>query len=225
MNDFDAYNPLSNVKIILTEDQLSEINDWFDQNAKPQLISSEGEPLNVVTINKIQTFMELNKFHRRSFHYPSYGEIMAEAERFKAAVTRMITRDQFIYMINKWTILPDLKHEIKLAFKVFDTENRHFLDIDELKQIVTGYENKFDEMETREMIRDANVRGDGKIFYEDFIESIFSRAPELYDEIKAEYLYDDPEDDPSVEKPIILEEPPPPEPPPPPPPKKGKKKK
>lgn len=31
------------------------------------------------------------------------------------------------------------------------------------------------------MLRDANVRGDGNVFYENFVESLFSVAPELYE--------------------------------------------
>lgn len=42
------------------------------------------------------------------------------------------------------------------------------------------YGDAFSEAEAREIMRDANVRGDGKVFYADFIESIFGLAPELY---------------------------------------------
>lgn len=66
-------------------------------------------------------------------------------------------------------------------WQVFDTEKRDFLEIDEIKSIITTYADVFDETETREMLRDANVRGDGNVFYETFAESIFSLAPELYD--------------------------------------------
>lgn len=64
---------------------------------------------------------------------------------------------------------------------MFDTEKRDFLEVDEIKSIVTSYADVFDEAETTEMLRDANVRGDGNVFYEKFVESLFSMAPELYD--------------------------------------------
>lgn len=53
--------------------------------------------------------------------------------------------------------------------------------MDEIRTIVTQYGDVFDPDETREMLRDANVRGDGNVFYEDFIESMFSLATELND--------------------------------------------
>lgn len=64
---------------------------------------------------------------------------------------------------------------------MFDTEKRDFLEIDEIQTIVTQYGDIFDPDETREMLRDANVRGDGNVFYEDFIESMFNLAPELHE--------------------------------------------
>lgn len=63
---------------------------------------------------------------------------------------------------------------------MFDSEKRNFLEIDDIKVIVTRYADVFNENETRELLRDANVRGDGNVFYEDFVESLFSVAPELY---------------------------------------------
>ncbi|KPJ13843.1 hypothetical protein RR48_08657 [Papilio machaon] len=75
-------------------------------------------------------------------------------------------------------------------------ENRTFLDIDEIRVIATSVGQPFDEDETLELLRDANVRGDGNVYYEDFVESLFSLAPELYS-IKAEYLFENPEEDPS----------------------------
>ncbi|XP_075980607.1 uncharacterized protein LOC142979537 isoform X2 [Anticarsia gemmatalis] len=215
---FDVFQPLAHVTPRFTEEQLEEIVQWFDENAKPLLVINEGEPINVVTIEQ---------YHRRSFRYPTYQELMLEVEKIKAGVTRVLTKDQLIYILDRWILMPEIKHELGLAFQIFDTENRNFLEIDEISLIVTQYGEPFSEDETREILRDANVRGDGIVYYENFIESLFSIAPELY-ELKTEYLFDDPDEDPSVPpEPVIeeVEEEPPPPPPPPPPPAKGKKKK
>ncbi|XP_030040400.1 calmodulin-like protein 6 [Manduca sexta] len=207
MTTFDVFNPLKNITPRFTDDQINEIVEWFDENSKPQLIINEGEPTPVITIQKFINFLSLKKFHRRNFHYPSYFEIMTEAENLKAGTTKMLTKDQFIYMLNKWVIEPNITHELLLAFKIFDTENRDFLEIDDLQIIVTGYGDVFNESETKEMLRDANVRGDGNVFYANFIQSLFSIAPELKD-LKIEYLYDNPDEDPSVPpEPIIEEQP------------------
>ncbi|XP_045451426.1 calmodulin-like [Melitaea cinxia] len=192
---FNVLKPLQNVSLLFTKEQLSDIIAWFDSNSKPYIIEDE-EPVNVITVEKLIQFLDLKKYHRRSFHYPSYAEIMNMIEKLKAGTTRVITKDQFIYVLNKWILMPDIKHELKLAFKVFDSEKRNFLEIDEMKVIVTRYADVFNENETRELLRDANVRGDGNVFYEDFVESLFSVAPELY-QTKAEYLYENPDEDPT----------------------------
>ncbi|XP_050347409.1 calglandulin-like [Nymphalis io] len=202
---FDVFNPLQNVKPRFTEEQLSELIQWFDENSKPRVIIDDGEPINVITIENVKEFLELKKYHRRNFHYPSYAEIMKEVEKLKAGIIRMITKDQFIYMLDKWILMPDIKHELKLAFKVFDTEKRNFLETDDLKVIVTTHADVYSESETRELLRDANVCGNGNIFYEDFVESLFSVAPELY-QLEVQYLYENPDEDPSVLPEPVTEE-------------------
>lgn len=47
--------------------------------------------------------------------------------------------------------------------------------------MITEYSDVFNAAETMEFIRDANVRGDGNVFYDEFVESLFLRAPELYE--------------------------------------------
>lgn len=64
---------------------------------------------------------------------------------------------------------------------MFDTEKRTFLELDELREIITSTGDKFNESEAIEILRDANVRGDGNVFYEDFVESMFEVTPELYE--------------------------------------------
>lgn len=164
MTVFDTLNPLAHVTPRFTEEQLEEMVQWFDENAKPLLtINDAPEPTNVVTIEQFVSFLELKKysilnshdtvvkpeiffynnngiviririkvnrkkhnktffflfrFHRRSFQYPTYFEIMTEAEKLHAGVTRMLTKDQFIYMLNLWVRESDIRHELELAFQV-----------------------------------------------------------------------------------------------------------
>lgn len=43
---------------------------------------------------------------------------MVKAEMLKAGITRLLTKDQIIYMLDSWAIEPEIKHELQLAFKV-----------------------------------------------------------------------------------------------------------
>lgn len=56
----DVYNPLANVTFQLTEEQIKEISEWFDENAKPLLIINE-KPTNIVTIDELRQFLALKK--------------------------------------------------------------------------------------------------------------------------------------------------------------------
>ncbi|KAJ2945618.1 hypothetical protein O0L34_g441 [Tuta absoluta] len=196
---FDFLNPLAHITPRFTEEQLEDIVTWFDENSQPLLVINENaEPTNVITIEQLQTFLGLRKLHRRSFHTPSYAEIMKEVEALKMERYRMLIKDQFIYILDKWVVEPDMKHELKLAFKVFDTEERGFLENDFLKETLLTYgENPLDVNEIIEFLRDADVRGDGNIIYEEFVEILFKLAPELY-KLEKEYLYEDPDTDPSI---------------------------
>lgn len=49
MSVFDALNPLAHVTPRFTEEQLEEMVQWFDENAKPLLtINDAPEPTNVI---------------------------------------------------------------------------------------------------------------------------------------------------------------------------------
>ncbi|KOB69836.1 Calmodulin [Operophtera brumata] len=173
MAGFDVFNPLANITPRFTEEQLENFKEWFDEKSKPLLLIDDGPPIKVISIEDFMDFLQLKKLHRRSFIYPTYGEVMLVAERLKADVTRILTWEQFIYILDTRVLEPEIKHELLVAFKV-----------EEIQSIVTTYADVFNKAEAIELMRDANVRGDGNVFYEQFIECMFSVAPELYN-IKA----------------------------------------
>ncbi|KAG7312242.1 hypothetical protein JYU34_001714 [Plutella xylostella] len=193
---YDILNPLNTITRF-TQEQINDINEWFSSEAKPLLSVDDSDPINVVTVEQFEQFLGLKKYHRRNFYYPTYAEIMKEVERLKMGTTRVLTEKQVFFLLNKWLIHPEIKKELLLAFRAFDTEKRNFLDTNELIEIVTKDGDLFDEAEKIEMLRDANIHGDGNIYYEDFIESMFIQFPQL-NQLKTEYLYLDPEEDPSV---------------------------
>ncbi|CAG4956080.1 unnamed protein product [Parnassius apollo] len=148
-------------------------------------------------MNTSKQVSKVKRFHRREFYYPSYGEVMAVVEKLKNYFPRVLTKEQVLIILDKWVIEANIKHELKLAYRIFDSESRNYLDLDEIRLIVTEFGEPFNENETLELLRDANIRGDGNVFYEDFVDSLFNLAPEL-SEIKAKYLFEDPNEDPSV---------------------------
>jgi len=63
----------------------------------------------------------------------------------------------------------DSEEEIKEAFKVFDKDNNGFISAAELRHVMTSLGEKLTDEEVDEMIREADVDGDGRINYEEFV--------------------------------------------------------
>lgn len=63
----------------------------------------------------------------------------------------------------------DSEEEIKEAFKVFDKDGNGFISAAELRHVMTNLGEKLTDDEVDEMIREADVDGDGQINYEEFV--------------------------------------------------------
>ena len=63
----------------------------------------------------------------------------------------------------------DSAEEIKEAFKVFDKDGNGFISAAELRHIMTNLGEKLTDEEVDEMIREADVDGDGQINYDEFV--------------------------------------------------------
>ena len=64
----------------------------------------------------------------------------------------------------------DSEEEIKEAFKVFDKDGNGYISAAELRHVMTNLGEKLSETEVDEMIREADVDGDGQINYEGALE-------------------------------------------------------
>ena len=60
----------------------------------------------------------------------------------------------------------DTEDEINEAFRVFDKEGNGFISSAELRHIMTHFGEKLTHGEVDEMIREADLAGDGQINYE-----------------------------------------------------------
>ncbi|KAL2535955.1 Calmodulin [Forsythia ovata] len=62
----------------------------------------------------------------------------------------------------------DSEEELKEAFRVFDKDQNGFISAAELRHVMTNLGEKLTDDEVDEMIREADVDGDGQINYEEF---------------------------------------------------------
>ena len=62
----------------------------------------------------------------------------------------------------------NIKDEIHEIFKVFDKEGNGFISVAELSHVMTSLGEELTEEEVKEMIKEADIDGDGQVSYEDF---------------------------------------------------------
>jgi calmodulin len=59
--------------------------------------------------------------------------------------------------------------EFKEAFSLFDKDGNGFISAAELRHVMTNLGEKLTDEEVDEMIREADIDGDGQVNYEEFV--------------------------------------------------------
>ena len=73
---------------------------------------------------------------------------------------------EFLAMMARQVREADTEEEIREAFKVFDKDGNGFISAAELRHVMTNLGEKLTDEEVDEMIREADIDGDGQINYE-----------------------------------------------------------
>lgn len=73
---------------------------------------------------------------------------------------------EFLSMLARKKKEADTEEELKGAFKVFDKDNNGYISADELRHVMTNLGEKLTDEEVEEMIKEADVDGDGQVNYE-----------------------------------------------------------
>jgi calmodulin len=69
----------------------------------------------------------------------------------------------------------DTEEELVEAFKVFDRDGNGLISAAELRHVMTNLGEKLTDDEVDEMIREADIDGDGHINYEEFVRMMMAR--------------------------------------------------
>jgi len=69
----------------------------------------------------------------------------------------------------------DTEEELIEAFKVFDRDGNGLISASELRHVMTNLGEKLTDEEVDEMIREADIDGDGHINYEEFVRMMMAK--------------------------------------------------
>ncbi|KAI0028876.1 hypothetical protein K488DRAFT_57604, partial [Vararia minispora EC-137] len=115
------------------------------------------------------TTKELGTVMRSLGQNPTEAELQDMINEVDADGNGTIDFPEFLTMMARKMRDTDSEEEIKEAFKVFDKDGNGFISAAELRHVMTNLGEKLTEVEVDEMIREADIDGDGQINYDEFV--------------------------------------------------------
>merc|ERR1712224_780976 len=106
---------------------------------------------------------------------PDGGRARGHDQQVDADGNGTIDFPEFLTMMARKMKDTDSEEEILEAFKVFDKDGNGFISAAELRHIMTNLGEKLTDEEVDEMIREADIDGDGQINYEEFVKMMMSQ--------------------------------------------------
>ena len=105
---------------------------------------------------------------------PTEDEILNLVIEYDMNGDGTIDFDEFLEMMSKQSKDIDQTAEIREAFKIFDRDGNGYIDAKELKQVVTRMGQVLSASEADELMREADLNGDGKLDYDEFVKMMMA---------------------------------------------------
>ncbi|XP_073054125.1 calmodulin-7-like [Primulina eburnea] len=145
----------------LTDDQISEFKEAFS------LFDKDGD--GCITTKELGTVM------RSLGQNPTEAELQDMINEVDADGNGTIDFPEFLNLMARKMKDTDSEEELKEAFRVFDKDQNGFISAAELRHVMTNLGEKLTDEEVDEMIREADVDGDGQINYEEFVKIMMAK--------------------------------------------------
>eukprot|EP00434_Breviolum_minutum_P032879 symbB.v1.2.029080.t1/scaffold3138.1/size62594/3 len=145
----------------LTEEQIAEFKEAFS------LFDKDGD--GTITTKELGTVM------RSLGQNPTEAELQDMINEVDADGNGTIDFPEFLSLMARKMKDTDTEEELIEAFKVFDRDGNGFISAAELRHVMTNLGEKLTDEEVDEMIREADVDGDGQINYEEFVKMMMAK--------------------------------------------------
>ncbi|CAK0892705.1 unnamed protein product, partial [Prorocentrum cordatum] len=146
----------------LTEEQIAEFKEAFSLFDK-----DDGD--GTITTKELGTVM------RSLGQNPTEAELQDMINEVDADGNGTIDFPEFLSLMARKMKDTDTEEELIEAFKVFDRDGNGFISAAELRHRLTNLGEKLTDEEVDEMIREADVDGDGQINYEEFVKMMMAK--------------------------------------------------
>ncbi|KAJ9074306.1 hypothetical protein DSO57_1003097 [Entomophthora muscae] len=138
----------------LTADQISELNEAF------ALFDKNGDgSISVEELGEVMKSLGQN---------PTPDELQAMIKEADADGDGTIDQEEFQILMARRLQGCDFEQEQQAAFRVFDQNGDGYISKSELKQVMSSLGEKLSDADLDEMIREADIDGDGQISYDEF---------------------------------------------------------
>jgi calmodulin len=118
---------------------------------------------------------ELGKVMRALGHFPTNAEIQKVVDEVDEDGSGVVEFSEFLVLMVKYkqTHEPedDPDAELLRAFQVFDKDGSGYITADELRDFLTRMGEPLTDDEVDDLLRQADLDGDGQISYEEFVKS------------------------------------------------------
>lgn len=139
----------------LTEDQIQEFREAFN------LFDKDGD-------GRITT-VELGVVMRSLGQKPTENELKDMIHEVDIDGNGTIDFSEFLTMMANKLKDSDKDDELREAFMVFDKDGNGFISAAELRHVMASLGERLTDKEVDEMIKEADLDGDGQVNYEEFV--------------------------------------------------------
>ncbi|PWU83760.1 putative calmodulin [Trypanosoma cruzi] len=145
----------------LSNEQISEFKEAFS------LFDKDGD--GTITTKELGTVM------RSLGQNPTEAELQDMINEVDQDGSGTIDFPEFLTLMARKMQDSDSEERSRSAFRVFDKDGNGFISAAELRHVMTNLGEKLTDEEVDEMIREADVDGDGQINYEEFVKMMMSK--------------------------------------------------
>lgn len=139
----------------LSDEEVAEFREAFG------LFDKNGD--GTISSNELGTIM------RSLGQNPTESELQDMINEVDVDGNGTIDFDEFLNMMAKKMKETDSEEELREAFRVFDKDGNGYISAAELRHVMTNLGEKLTDDEVDEMIREADLDGDGTVNYEEFV--------------------------------------------------------